>query len=121
MSFGIFLNTMNRLGLRKLDLPAAPIYILNAVAYGAAAPVIVWIVYRCVLAVAPVTVGYGLGGIYLIALLGPPVLGGALGTILTSSDYDRRLKGVNHLIALGFSLILYVGVLCLGAKMFGVF
>jgi hypothetical protein len=124
MSFGIFLNTMNRLALRKFNAPAIVIYLSNAVAYGLAAPMIIWIVYRCVVAATPKAPGYGggyvdvTGGIYLLALLGPPLIGGFLGTILTNSDYDKRLRGKDHFIGLVFSLITYVVTLCLVAMQF---
>jgi len=126
MSFGIFLNTMNRLALRKFDTPAIVIYLINAVAYGLAGPVIIWIGYRCVMASTPKAPGYGggyagvyvAGGIYLLALLGPPVIGGFLGTILTNSDYDKRLRGKDHFIGLVFSLIIYVVTLSLVAMRF---
>jgi hypothetical protein len=117
MMFGIFLNSMNRLALRKLRPPVFLIYLGNAVAYGLAVPaivrVVIWIVGQAFSGPALAFPGYGylaVGNVYALVLLIPPVLGGAIGTVLTSSDYDYRYKGLRHILMLGAALALYVFV-----------
>jgi len=118
MMFGIFLNNMNRLALRKLRPPVFLIYLGNAVAYGLAVPailsVVIWVVGQAFAGPALVSPGYGylaVGNLFALVLLIPPVFGGALGTVLTSSDYDLRYKGLRHILMLAAALALYVFVL----------
>jgi hypothetical protein len=118
MVFGIFLNKMNRLALRKLRPPVFLIYLGNAVAYGLAAPaivqVLIWVLGPAFSGPALAFPGYGylaVRNVYALVLLIPPVLGGAIGTVLTSSDYDYRYKGLRHILMLGAALAFYVFVL----------